>query len=256
MKILIVGNSQATPLKLANDRFASRLDLNFFVVPGGHGPYLSIKDDKLVVDIRNEKHPAYAFPEDVPDRPLSDFDIIVVSALGYVDGGFAFKNPITTLATLAEFDPIGEATGRELVSRSCYATLVAERLRSHHGMRFLHQLVATVSAPVFVQPFPFPGKALRAHPDWGLARDYANPEGAHAFFCQARAKALKEICDPLGTRILPYPEPVWSQSCFSPTELMRETDLIHPNLEHGRMLLEQLETEIQKSAASVASQTL
>lgn len=244
MQVLIVGNSQASMLKQAHSSglvaTGSRLSLNFFVIPGGHGPYLTVRDDRMVVFGSNPDYPPYADPEDTPDRPLSGFDAVVVSALGYVDGGFAFNNPITTLATMPEFAPSPEATARELVSAACYRALVHSRLASHYGVRFLRELCDAFRGPVLVQPFPYASAALAEREDWRLRKDYDDYLGAHQIFATAKDAALASICDEAGARLLDYPDPEWRERAMTPAHLMRPGDCIHPTQEHGAMVLRQI----------------
>ncbi|MFN3628236.1 MAG: hypothetical protein ACK4S3_10220, partial [Parvibaculum sp.] len=92
MRLLVVGNSQAGVLKQAHDIDPKVLGVSpfFYVVPGGTGPYLRVENDRLVVTMSIDAFPPRIDPPEA-NAPLSSFDAIVVSALGYADGGFQFR---------------------------------------------------------------------------------------------------------------------------------------------------------------------
>ncbi len=249
MKILIAGNSQAGALKLAHDAKPDLLSeigsLYFFVIPGGHGPYLTVKSDRLVVEMAIKDSPPYAAPAETPDMPISEFDAIVISALGYVDGGFRFDNPITRLAALAEFEPIGDAAFDELISDRCYREMIQQSLREQHGFRFAKALRENFTGRIIVQPFPYSSVEMLSHDDWGLRKRYRNFVDAHKFFAVEKDIALETISQELRFELLDYPSDDWREERLTPTRLMRSSDCLHPTPEYGEMVLRQIRVRLQ-----------
>ena len=244
MKILVAGNSQAGALKMAYDAHPEILgavgQLYFFVIPGGHGPYLNVKNDRLVVEMIVKDSPPYAAPAETPGMAVSEFDAVVISALGYVDGGFRFDNPITRLAALAEFEPIGDAAADELVSDRCYREMIRQSLRGQHGFRFAKALRENYAGRIVVQPFPYSSAEMLSHEDWGLRKRYRNYLEAHRFFAIEKDLALQKISEELRFELLDYPSAEWGQDFLTPQHLMRGSDCLHPTPEYGEKVLRQI----------------
>lgn len=240
MNVLIVGNSQAGCLKRAEAETpaASRaVSLHFHVVPGGTGPYLTVRDDRLQKTEAGRNFEARIFPPGAETMALSEFDAIVVSALGYIDGGFKFHNPIVSGAVLAEFEPIDNT--REIVSEACHSLLVKSGLERQPGVKLLRSLAESYRGRILVQPFPYPSKSLRDRPDWSLRTLYGNYLGAHAWLHAAKDAALAALCEETGAELLAYPardEEFWTNA-----DLVRDSDLIHVNEKYGSFVLAQIE---------------
>jgi len=249
VKILLAGNSQAGALKMAYDAnpdiLGKSAKLYFFVIPGGHGPYLTVKDDRLVVEMVIKDCPPYAAPAETPDMAVSSFDAVLISALGYVDGGFRFDNPITKLAALAEFQPIGEAESADLVSDRCYREMILQSLRGHHGFRFAKTLRENYSGRIIVQPFPYSSSEMLSHEDWGLRKRYADYVGAHRFFATEKDIALRKLSSELSFELLDYPSNEWGKDFLTPQNLMRSSDCLHPTPEYGEKVLRQIRDRLQ-----------
>ena len=77
-----------------------------------------------------EVFPPRIAPPEADAAPLSSFDAIVVSALGYADGGFQFRNPITTAAVLPDFVP---KVGGDSVSAAAFSYIVHGGLKPATG---------------------------------------------------------------------------------------------------------------------------
>lgn len=235
MRLLIVGNSQAGVLKEAHSASSDLLELEpyFYVVPGGTGPYLRVHNDRLLVTMSIENFPPRIEPEGA-DAPLSSFDAIVVSALGYADGGFRFQNPITAAANVPDFRPF---ESRNLVSASAFAQIVNAGLGGQRGFLFLESLRASYSGPIILQPFPRPSAALQDHPNWGLKCQYSDFVGMHRLIERARTDYLGLRARQLDLSLLPFPfdDPLWT-----PSEFMRSGDLIHAGPAYGAIVLSQI----------------
>lgn len=202
MRLLVVGNSQAGVLKIAHDANPGILGFDpfFYVVPGGTGPYMRAENDRMIVTGTIEGFPPRINPPEA-DAPLSTFDVVVVSALGYADGGWRYQNPITTSAFVPDFGPT--ATG-ELVSPAGFRQIVNGGLQQQLGFVFLDTLRATYPGPIILQPFPRLCERLQEREDWQLRRDYKDFLGMHQLIETARCDFLKAKCEQLAVTLLPF----------------------------------------------------
>lgn len=243
MKVLIAGNSQSAALKRAFDgrrarKAASGLDLHFYVVPGGSGPDFQVLDDRLVVGTSIATHPPFVDPPGTDLLSLSGFDAIVISALGYVDGGFRYTNPITNAAILGDCEPRGRAKMRAPVSDTTAAAIVSAMLERQNGIRSMRRIVGAFRGPVLVQRFPNLSEAILDHEDWRLRQWYRAPIKAHAILSQARDTALDRIAGEIGAQLLDYPVAEHPRG-FTPRSMMQE-DCIHPSQAYAEMILDQI----------------
>ncbi len=249
MKLLIAGNSQASCLKSAYDAYPGvmrGLDVHFYVSPGGSGPYFDVQDDRLQILpwSVNERAPPRQHPVGTSDIPLSSFDAIVVCALGYVDGGFAFVNPIIRQGVLHRFAPLASVDGPPLVSAQAMRSVVHHMLRQHHGMRFLAKLCAGYEGAVLVAPFPYLSEDIKTHQGWPLRQMYRDAEGANEFFAAVRDECLDAECSHLGATLLSRPAEAVVPGCFSSSSYMTSTDMVHPNHRYGRLILEVIRSQL------------
>lgn len=246
MNILIVGNSQLACLKKAHDANSGLLgnlgNIHFYVTPGGTGPYLTVKNDmfELTKGGVNPKFPPRAYPEDTPHIPLIYYDIVIVSALGYIDGGFYYPSPATRQGLLFEFGPKANGISNRLLSAACYRSVIEGTLLSQPGIKFLAELRNGFPGRILVQPFPLPSTQIRDHLDWPLNKMYENPLGAHKFFCDTRDMFMKSYCDNFNAELLPYPQIVSSGDYFTPSEFMAQSDGLHPYDRYGKLVIEQI----------------
>ncbi|MEE9328342.1 MAG: hypothetical protein V3U71_13735 [Cocleimonas sp.] len=251
MKILFAGNSQTTCLKIAFDSNPETLDKHevyFHVTPGATGPYFKIKDDQLSViqGAINPNFPARLHPEGISTPPLSSFDVIIISALGYVDGGFLYQNTVMKQGVLHQFSPKKNDHTQRLLSKPCLKEIVFTLLSQQHGFQFLDELKNHFNKKIIVQPFPIISEIVKDHPDWLLNRLYNDPIGAHKFFQKTRDDYLDFACNKSNIKLLPYPVPEWKSSMFSPKDKMSLADGQHPTNEYGPMILEQIKNELDK----------
>ncbi len=243
MKILVAGNSQAGALHgalkegLLADETVIRPD--FYVVPGGDGPRFELRERKLVVTSFNEKYQPYMIPAGVRFRRVDEYDVIVVSALGYVDGGFLYHNLIPRQGYVAEYLPREDRPDRPLISRACFADIVRSALMQQPGFVFLKMLCAEFSDRVLVQPFPYSSACLADREDWESRRYYHDFLGFNRFLFGLRDDALRDICADAGAGLLGPPDPSWSLDAFTPRDLMKE-DGLHPLPPYGAMVLRQI----------------
>ncbi len=244
MKILILGNSQAGSLKKAYDAHKSIIgdvgEIYFYVLPGGTGPYLKVVDDRFVQTVPNSKNPPYADPPETPEMPISSFDAIVISALGYVDGGACYDSLMQRRAVLPEFGPIGAFQEEEFVSDHCYQQLFMNAWRTgHQGFILAASLKNNFDGPVFVQPFPHISSAIQEQEDWELRKLYKNYLGAHAFFTDTKESSLRSFEKEFGFTLLDYPAQTEDGAGFTDAKFMIG-DFVHPTPEYGALVLDQI----------------
>ncbi len=209
MRILFAGNSHASCVKRAFDSRPEILaghDVFFFVTTGGAGPSFKLQGD----EIRVIGDPVTrTSSEEVKSLPLSSYDVVVLSALGYVDGGFCYNNVITKQGLLFAYKPKGNEITSRYISRKCYEKVVFSSLRKQNGVRFLSSLRAVFDGKIMVQPMPIMSEMVRDDPRWALNQMYGDPIGAHEFFCRTRDEFLKTVCGEVSAELLPYPVPEW-----------------------------------------------
>lgn len=242
MRLLVLGNSQAGALFSAYaDRQLANIKIDFLVIPGGTGPTLTIRDGRPVPTRFVPEYPPYYSDSYVKSTVVSDYDAILISALGYVEGGFAFRNPISLQGLVAEFGPRKNDLAERLVSIAVLREIVWNGLKLQHGFTFLNELRACYSRRIIVQPFPLPSDAVRDRTDWNLAVCYEDPVAAHTQICSFRDDAVKALCLTAGAELLDLPDPSWRRSGFTPRALMRERDGIHMEKSYGHLVLDQID---------------
>lgn len=244
MKILFVGNSQLACLKLAYDAEPGILadhSVHFYVFPGGLGPYFDIEEQRLRVleKMVNPDFPPYDWPEGTREIPLSEFDVIVVSALGNLYGSFAYPGAIPRQGLLYEFGPKPNDVVQGFLSKACYLRVIDSVFRAHPGFIFVRKLRNGYRGRIIVQPFPLVSSMLFTHPQWIVNQLYDDVQAAHLFFCRTRDQVLAAASAEISADLLPYPDPAWEEGCFTPAELMR-ADGAHAYPSYGRLVLEQV----------------
>lgn len=254
MKVLVAGNSQAGALRLAlKEGLLDGEDVirpDFYVVPGGEGPPFIIRDGKLVVTDFIPNHPPYIDPPQAGNRQVDEYDAILVSALGYVDGGFLFKNTITHQGSVADFSPREDWPVRRLISRSCMADIMRPALMLQSGFVFLRMLRESYKGRILVQPFPYSSAYMAEREDWAVRREYEDYLGFNRFLFGLRDAALRDICTDLHVDLLGPPDPAWSTDAFTPRSLMRDSDGLHPLGPYGAMVLRQVTAFLNSQVTS------
>lgn len=247
MKILLVGNSQLACLKKAHDLDGTILgkirDVHFFVTPGGTGPYLEISDDLLLRVKKgglNPKFPPREYPDGVSKIPIIDYGAIVVSALGYLDGGYYYPNSITRQGVLNEFGPKPNQISNRPLSKSCYRRVIESSLLSQPGFLFLRELRERYRGKIIVQPFPLLSSSIAIHPNWPLNQMYESPREAHIFFSSSRDDFMEKLSKSHSFDLLAYPSDEWKQNCFTPSEFIGSPDGLHPDEKYGMLVIKQI----------------
>jgi hypothetical protein len=247
MRILIAGNSQVAPLKQAHwqtPRILGSLgEVHFFAINGGRGPSFTVNSGCLAGAAANPP-PPFVYPPEALGTPIASYDVIIVCALGFVDGGTKYPNVmITKQGMLFEFGPKENQFTDRLISSACCGQMIEDMLKNQPGFRFLATLRANFTGRIVVQPFPLLSAAIPQDPEWPLNQIYDRPLEAHRFFQSTRDRFMAALCGE-SIELLPYPRSEWCSDYFTPHELMRSTDGVHMNEVYGNMVLEQLARQI------------
>jgi hypothetical protein len=256
MNILVAGNSQVACLKSACRLFPEVTrgiaGFSFYCFPGGWGPSFVVEKGRLAIieGSVNKDHPPFADPPETPDRPIDEFDVIVVSALGSIGGGFGYTYDLMWRGALYEFGPKHNPLTERPVSKSCYREMIRFELSRQHGFQFLRHLRKKYRGRIVVQPFPRISEVARERPDWCLNTIYEDAIGAHGFFSEIRDRFLEELCAELSIDLLPYPEDGWRNDHFTPAEFFEHTDGIHPGSQYGKLILEQILDRVKPTPPS------
>jgi hypothetical protein len=244
MKILIAGNSQVACLKAAHRQLppAGNVEFFFYSVPGGPGPTFTIENDRIKIPSHavNPDHPPFVDSPETLERPIGSYDAILISALGGIGGGLASSAGLMSHGILHAYHPRANAKNRALLSKSCYREMINTWLRKQPGFQFLDALKAAYAGKIFVQPFPRVTSEAPQRNDWILNQLYTDAIGACRFFSESRDAFLRATCGRLAVNLLPYPEATVMEDPFTPSEFIQHQDGLHPNMNYGRLVLDQL----------------
>jgi hypothetical protein len=259
MKLLVAGNSQAGPLHEAviNKYYSvpDGVEIDFYVVPGGAGPRFTIVGRRLVVLQPDEKFPARFSSDDVPSNSIDEYDGILVSALGYVDGGYGYSNPVVRQGILPQFRPKNQESNLNYISNLCLRDIVTSNLLSQRGFRFLEELSKKFGGIIGVQPFPYLSSATKVHENWTAANLYEDPLGFHRLLTAYRIRAVEDACASAGAFLLPIHPLSDHENYFTPAELMRSVDGVHAGPKYGAFVLEKM-VEILRTKSDSRSSVL
>lgn len=243
MKVLFTSNSQAAALRRADRLF--RPDNGyapfFFVTPGATGPYLNIlADGRLEPTHKTEKTQPYAHPPKTTEMRLSDFDAIVVSSLGFTDGGARFLSPFNIGPLVADFEPLETTTSDSLASIACFREVHSNTLLKHHGFRFARKVRDRFAGPILIQPTPYPSEILREDAEWPVNRKYRRAMDYYSFVQTLTNALLEKFAGEHSMTLLPRPPETLADGLFSRSGFIREDDAIHSNEHYGALVLAQV----------------
>lgn len=245
MRILFLGNSQLGCLKGAfdeDDTVLNKHEVYWYVTVGGDGPYLYIEGNKLKIieDAINPEYPPRASPECSASIPVDYYDVVVISALGYVDGGYCCRSPAQREGLLFSCKPKANDISDRYLSEECYRSIIMNCLRMQPGFVFLSNIRKFFSGQVIVQPFPMISSSIKEHPGWPLNMMYDDPVGAHKFFSEIRNDFVAQACEEARAKLLPYPSIACEDGLFTKAEMMAAPDVLHPIPSYGRLVLQQI----------------
>jgi hypothetical protein len=244
VRVLIAGNSQAICLKAALGHkpglVPENCAISFAITPGATGPYMIVSDGLARMTRNLPDQPTICVPEDALAHPVTTYDAIIVSAVGYVDGGFLFDNPITRQGVLLGFDPRDADSDETPVSDSCYRQIVRDMLSQHNALAFLKSLRHVYAGRILIQQFPYLSEGIRRNPDWRLSLRYADPEGMHAFLCETAGEWLNAVCREYGAELIAPPEELVVDRYYTAMAAMFDTDCMHPKMDYGTAVLKQV----------------
>lgn len=249
MKILIVGNSQSGCLKKALDassanQFPLTEKADWIVTPGGTGPYLEIRDNKLVVTRSDPRFPPRFTPNsDILNIDINSYSAVVICALGYIDGGFYYYNTISADNNfpIASFARKIICDNEYPISECCFKDVAMNQLSMQPGFIFFDQLKKIYKGKIFVQPFPLLSSKIQTHENWHLAKIYEDPIPVNHFLLDLKDQYLKNLCEDNNVYLLPYPDYSWRSLGFTPSEFILDSDYLHPNNLYGKLVLTQIE---------------
>lgn len=239
-KFLILGNSQAGALKSNSDTYPSPLgdhvDLFFSATASGIGPLNTVQGDRLHIEKGARTfHMNFFVPPQTPDMALNEFDDIMIGAIGYVDGGFSYKNDIPVLGALWPYRPLFDAP---LVSADCYEPCVIATLETHPGIKLARALRPAFRGRIFIQPFPYPAAWMADREDWIIRRSYGDPLGFHAALINIRNRFLARLAVDIDAQLVPVP--AMATPYFSDSDLMLGSDGIHGNGHYGGRIFKEV----------------
>ena len=242
-------------IALDNNKQISKIhNIAFCVMPGGWGPFLNIKNNTLSPVKKQEvkDFPTQFYPNKSYAQDLRNFDLIVVGALGYLDGGFKYYATHSPLASgaLAEGIPkfdtkitdiFNKVLDLPLISKDVYAEIIKNFfLTKHGGFKFIKDLKKNFLKKIILIRCPKIADFIKNRDDWLLNKIYEKPLLAHEFFEKERNKFLENFASENDIELLKYPKEINSSLLFTPNHLMNQKDGLHFNEIYGEYLLRQI----------------
>lgn len=241
MKVLIVGNSNVGTLirGYKEYNFTDMIDFTFYSVPGGTGPALRFEGEllKLIPGSENAKYRAYSYPIDSYLGDYQSYDAILVSALGYICGGYGYDKSILS-RNYSINDQLKEGVDLRFVSLEEQKFIFWEFLNKQHGFIFLKDLlVSDYKGKVFVQKFPNLSESCLDNNSWKPSQLIENIGDTYGRYL-AWLDEYFELYSKYGDFTILYASSVnYIKKFFTPRHLM-EVDGSHGNFEYGRIILE------------------
>jgi hypothetical protein len=246
-KLLILGNSQTASLLDAytfeRGLLPADIDVTFYCAPGGQGPNFNVEGDYLSLPEGsvNPKYPPFQFPRDKPIAPLSDYDCITVSALGWLGGSIGESHSrLLVHGLIHKFGPKDNPFTAVPLTESFYREVVYSELSQQGGMQFLRRLRNVFKNKVIVQLVPLLSAKVLDDPNWLFNALYEDPRGAMKFFNSCRDETLAKVCTELSVELLPYPNQAWISDGFTAADMIDNPDGIHPNRNYAGQVLNQV----------------
>lgn len=251
MKILVIGNSQAACLYSAFNSPHSSIsllkDADWIIAPSGQGPSIILENgcaraSSLDQSLRLRMHPS----DSVLKKQVYNYDLIIVSALGWFDGGHQWSTSITHGHThLPSTFRLCNNREFNVISHRCFQEVIFARLSQMPGFRFLNQIKEIFKGKIIVQPFPLISSGILERHDWKLSSTYEDPVGTYHYFLDLKDRYLVKVCEPDNCFLLGYPDSSWRKSGFTPEQFIRDPTFLHPSVEYYRLVLNQLDEQVR-----------
>lgn len=247
MKILVVGNSNVGTLVRAyssvqNDKGH---EFCFFSVPGGTGPALRFRENvlELIPGSEHAVHKAYSFPAGGFNGEYKKYDVIVVSALGYICGGYSYDYSIMT-RNYTILDEVIEGFHTRFVSLDEQKFLFYKFLERQSGFRFLRDLLQSdYSGKIIIQKFPRLSEACINNSSWKPSLRIKNIDVMYSRYLNWLDEYIAGYSKYGHFKLLDDPVIDYVNGVFTPIGLM-ESDGAHANLIYGKIIFEQIFKEI------------
>lgn len=247
MKILVVGNSNVGTLVRAysgiqNDKGH---EFCFFSVPGGTGPALRFRDSvlELIPGSEHAVHKAYSFPSGCFDGEYKKYDAIIISALGYICGGFSYDYSIMT-RNYTILDEVVDGFCPRFVSLEEQKFLFYKFLDRQSGFHFLRDLLQSdYSGKVILQKFPRLSAACINNNNWKPSLRIKNIDAMYSRYLKWLDEYIGEYSRYGQFTLLDDPLVDYVNGVYTPISLM-EADGAHANSAFGKIIFDQIYSQI------------
>lgn len=254
MKLCIVGNSHAAALKsaLAVEPLSGGSHVDFFVMPGGSGPYLQAERGRLFAAPGRGDKLFCTIPTATADGlDLAAFDAVLVSAVGLPSHRNGAIDHILNQLVLGSRAERG-SSGCQPVSQSLMTHVMENVLQASAGFEAIRLIRSVFSGQLLVQVCPLPTRAIAAYQvanDRGsnLATQYG--EGIWSFlswYYRRQIDLIRAHAGTLSARVLP-PHDSFVEAGFTPNKF-KTPDPWHMNTGYGRLVLKQALAALSSSA--------
>lgn len=241
MNILFIGNSLLSSLyklnQIEKDILGSEHKLFFAIDIGGWGPSFAVQDDKLIPSNRKHKdiYPDFFSCESILTTPLSNYDYIVICAVGSIGGGLQSKKSMVSFGQIAEFIPKINSITNTPLTKDVYTEIFNGFLENQDWVKFLKALKNCKSRKILIEQ-PFFSESIIDHPDWVFNKIYDKPVEAYKFFTNLRRTFLIKKGIEFDAQVMPS---LFDNVGFTPSNFTR-ADLFHTNQEYAKILYQKI----------------
>lgn len=254
-KIAVIGNSHAAMLKLAWNSMrsdVSSVDIKFFVWRTGGEKKLVLKSQEVQVPIDQIK--ILMHQDHVVD--LDQFHAVVVCGLGY--------SLSSILEIYREHRTLEQKEGGYLISESCLREAVDGVIKQTDAMKVFEALTSLHCSKIYVVPTPRGAEYFLDESEgfnlYKLCVDNGDEASISKEFCRSY-----ELFEKNGMKVLSQPSCTISKELFTKNaysnasnkeendahvQLKGRRDLIHMNVEYGKLVVEDLLDELQVNHAT------
>ena len=246
MRICIIGNSHASALKLAMDAGWSRSDfeIDYVVLPGGGGPYLSREKTRL-----KPRRNSFKMASNVEGSAENGVDVVNYDAIWVSGVGFNVSlrgnsnqeaNPLMTARVNTW--PRG-TSGLPRITERFMRNLVKSDIASSAAWKVCQDVVDIGSSRLIIHPAPRPGAAAFSDDTHPLVAEYGDTDAEQPI--QEMMNIGDAMLDELALeadesiQVARYPDEIL-QDGFTKPEFLRKNDVSHVGAEVGAAILDQM----------------